>query len=162
MSAVSPDCETNSDNPDPLKEESDDGHPPNSQWTVFYYQNNEESVDARIYDSQAKFAVHQPYKIPVKGDPVPDEIRSDPQRARIYDADGDGLYDSDQYFCMGDNRDNSSDSRYWGTVPRSSIVGRAMFVYWSLDKSPQAGDDTNVIKDFFSRSRLWRIGKFIK
>ncbi|HMG36711.1 MAG TPA: signal peptidase I [Blastocatellia bacterium] len=156
------DREKNPESPDPLKETGDDGNPPNSQWTVFYYQNDEESVDSRIYDSQAKYAVHQPYKIPVKGDPVPDEIRSDPQRARIYDADGDGRYDSDQYFCMGDNRDNSLDSRFWGTVPRSSIVGRAMFVYWSLDKSKPNGEDTNLFKDFFTASRLWRIGKFIK
>jgi len=36
-----------------------------------------------------------------------------------------------QYFCMGDNRDNSQDSRFWGTVPRRNIVGRAALVYWS-------------------------------
>ena len=38
-----------------------------------------------------------------------------------------------QYFAMGDNRDRSSDSRYWGTVPRSLIKGRAFMVYWSFD-----------------------------
>jgi signal peptidase I len=37
------------------------------------------------------------------------------------------------YFAMGDNRDRSSDSRYWGTVPRSMIKGRAFMVYWSFD-----------------------------
>jgi hypothetical protein len=82
--------------------------------------------------------------------------------ARIYDADGDGRYDSDQYFCMGDNRDNSLDSRFWGTVPRASIVGRAMFVYWSLDKSGNPNERTNPVVEFFTRSRIWRIGKFIK
>ena len=41
-----------------------------------------------------------------------------------------------QYFAMGDNRDDSSDSRYWGTVPRGHIKGRAFMVYWSFDHNP--------------------------
>ena len=42
----------------------------------------------------------------------------------------------DSYFAMGDNRDKSSDSRYWGTVPRSMIKGRAFMVYWSFAGEP--------------------------
>ena len=38
------------------------------------------------------------------------------------------------FFVMGDSRDNSEDSRYWGFVPRELIIGRAMFVYWSCDR----------------------------
>lgn len=38
-----------------------------------------------------------------------------------------------EYFCLGDNRDNSRDSRYWGTVPRALVKGRAVLVYWSFD-----------------------------
>jgi signal peptidase I len=37
----------------------------------------------------------------------------------------------ESYFCMGDNRDNSNDSRFWGTVPASNVKGRAFLVYWS-------------------------------
>jgi len=40
------------------------------------------------------------------------------------------------YFCLGDNRDNSRDSRYWGTVPRHLVKGRAVVVYWSYDAPP--------------------------
>jgi signal peptidase I len=36
------------------------------------------------------------------------------------------------YFVMGDNRDDSLDSRYWGFVPRENIVGRPLLIYWSI------------------------------
>ena len=40
-----------------------------------------------------------------------------------------------QYFMMGDNRDNSQDSRYWGFLPASYVKGRALFIYFSADAS---------------------------
>ena len=42
------------------------------------------------------------------------------------------------YFAMGDNRDNSEDSRYWGFLPREYVKGRALVIYWSYDAA--AGD----------------------
>lgn len=41
----------------------------------------------------------------------------------------------DQYFMMGDNRNNSSDSRYWGIVTRNRIVGRADLLFWPLSRA---------------------------
>jgi signal peptidase I len=40
-----------------------------------------------------------------------------------------------QYFMMGDNRDNSEDSRYWGFLPATYVKGRALFIYFSFDES---------------------------
>ena len=54
-----------------------------------------------------------------------------------------------QYFVMGDNRDNSQDSRYWGFLPRHYIKGKALMIYWSFDAGP--------LTQFFTRTRWERI-----
>lgn len=51
-----------------------------------------------------------------------------------------------KYFAMGDNRDNSRDSRYWGFVPRENIVGRPLLVYWSIDM-PESSDEHPPLAD---------------
>jgi len=137
-----------------LETTKDPGPHQGAQWTVYLYE-DEHSVATTVYNESGEYAVHQPFKIPVKGEPLPEEIKNNPELARIYDADNDGRYDSDQYFCMGDNRDNSLDSRFWGTVPRDQVVGHAMFVYWSIDRSTDSGS-------FLTRTRWSRTGKLIK
>jgi len=49
--------------------------------------------------------------------------------------DGQLIVPQGYYFAMGDNRDDSSDSRYWGFVPRENIIGRPLLIYWSI-RSP--------------------------
>ncbi len=75
------------------------------------------------------------------------------RRYRILEASGDtGMYDNSSeypvpeghYFAMGDNRDNSSDSRVIGTVPAENLVGRAEFLFFSTDGS----------------ARLWQVWKW--
>lgn len=67
------------------------------------------------------------------------------------------------YFAMGDNRDSSWDSRYWGFVPRQNIIGKPLIIYWSYDR-PSDQLNTNSItlpqildlaEHFFSKTR-WR------
>ena len=64
----------------------------------------------------------------------------------------------DSFFVMGDSRDSSEDSRYWGFVPRGLIIGRAMFVYWSCDRGASNGDFFGCL----THPRLNRIGHFVK
>jgi signal peptidase I len=63
-----------------------------------------------------------------------------PEPYRSRDQFGPYTVGEGQYFAMGDNRDRSSDSRYWGTVPRSLIKGRAFMVYWSFRGTPPPPD----------------------
>ncbi len=48
------------------------------------------------------------------------------------------------YFAMGDNRDNSLDSRYWGFVPRENIIGKPMLIYWSYEATTEQLTDSSV------------------
>jgi signal peptidase I len=56
--------------------------------------------------------------------------------------DGELVVPSGKFFVLGDNRDQSLDSRYWGFVPRENIIGRPLVIYWSV-RQPEtaAGDD---------------------
>ena len=77
----------------------------------------------------------------------------------------------DQLFVMGDNRDNSSDSRDWGFVPVKNVVGEPLFVYWSYDAPSSRWLDENlghrasfyasIAGNFFSRTRWKRTGRWL-
>ncbi len=53
-------------------------------------------------------------------------------------VNGEVVVPANSYFAMGDNRDASLDSRYWGFVPRANIVGKPLLIYWSYDASTEA------------------------
>jgi signal peptidase I len=61
-------------------------------------------------------------------------------------------FKQDYYFMMGDNRHHSADSRYWGFVPADHVVGKAVFVWMSLDPN----------KSWFSKIRWSRLFRFVE
>jgi signal peptidase I len=78
----------------------------------------------------------------------------------------------DSYFAMGDNRDVSYDSRFWGFIPRQNVIGRPMFVYWSFETPSDQyemrdWDDrvkflAHIVIHFFDETRWSRTLRMVK
>ena len=76
---------------------------------------------------------------------------------------GELVVPDDCYFAMGDNRDNSDDSRFWGFVPRQNIIGKPLIVYWSFEAPTEHLQDPSISWEhmsdlavhFFSKTR-WK------
>jgi signal peptidase I len=79
---------------------------------------------------------------------------------------------ADRYFVMGDNRDNSEDSRYWGLLPRSYIKGKALLIYWSYESGREDYVDEglvasikrmgSVVTHFLTKTRWERLFRQIR
>jgi len=90
----------------------------------------------------------------------------------IYDRYGPYDIPEGKYFAMGDNRDNSQDSRFWGTVPRDHIIGKALAVYWSFETprdeylqtrlTDRLRQFADVFMNFFAKTRWKRTLKVIR
>ena len=88
-----------------------------------------------------------------------------------YVQDGQLVVPQDKYFVMGDNREESYDSRFWGFVPRSLISGRPLIIYWSYETPPdqyeqsslsdRLGQFASMAFHFISRTRWNRTFKLV-
>lgn len=107
--------------------------------------------DGRVYvDDQPlsePYAVYRPSAPDGYRDNFPRLQSTDPDvdsrwwiRMHTLIHDGELTIPPDNYFVLGDNRNDSEDSRYWGFVPRAAIVGEPMLIYFSLQR-PEASDD---------------------
>jgi len=130
--------------------------------------------------------VDEPFVIHSRGDYIP--YRDDFPAVRPTTADGlapmwqihqeeyiqggDIVVPPGAYFGMGDNRDVSYDSRYWGFIPRENVVGRPMFIYWSFQtpedqytKKEVGGRDAfyqHCLTHYFNAGRWSRIVRVVR
>lgn len=81
---------------------------------------------------------------------------------------GELIVPQDSYFAMGDNRDNSLDSRYWGFVPRENIIGKPLLIFWSYDAPTEAlvgyslDHFLDLAVNFFTKTRWERTFKLVR
>ena len=110
-------------------------------------------------------------------EPYRDNFPSEP-RGPVYDrakqmlaehvVNGELVVPPESYFAMGDNRDNSLDSRYWGFVPRENIIGKPLLIFWSYDAPTadlvgySAEHFLDLAKNFFFKTRWDRELKLVR
>jgi signal peptidase I len=138
-------------------------------------------IDQQVYRNGKKLT--EPYV--VHKNPYPDSFRdnfpnSEPNlmlldRARDMLSNnvvnGEVVVPPDSFFAMGDNRDNSLDSRYWGFVPRGNIIGKPLIIYWSYNASTESLASSSVnnlashfldlAEHFFTKTRWDRTFRLI-
>lgn len=76
---------------------------------------------------------------------------------------GELVVPADEYFVMGDNRDHSLDSRYWGFVPRANIVGRPLLIYLSLRErqdTSSEGDNGKLVNSGRLLAHVWQFARW--
>jgi signal peptidase I len=119
---------------------------------------------------------YDPVRDNFPGEPTPyaEGLQAQLQRDMLehHVENGEVVVPPNSYFAMGDNRDNSLNSRYWGFVPRDNIIGKPLVIYWSYKASTEdlAGSSvdslfshfTDLAEHFFTRTRWNRTFRLIR
>jgi len=109
-----------------------------------------------------------PYRDEFPTAPPEGEVNSEwPMVMREHVENGELVVPPDNFFGMGDNRDVSLDSRFWGFIPRENVIGRPLFIYWSFETPKDQYERTSagerigfvfhVIVHFFDETRWHRM-----
>jgi signal peptidase I len=108
----------------------------------------------------------------VNGQPLKEDYTQFIDPGSVYERFGPYEVPEGQYFVMGDNRDNSQDSRFWGFVPRDYFIGKAWVIYWSFDTPRDEYLQTSfparmrqfadVFLNFFTKTRWSRAFRVIR
>lgn len=152
--------------------------PPNIQY-INPYVNPKDVSNPRIFPNSSPFNEdnYGPIIVPGKGDVIPLSVENIEQWRTIIDrelgrravtVEGNTIMidgkpatsytlKQDYYFMMGDNRDDSADSRFWGFVPREKIIGQAFMIYWSWDPNIPFSDFVHLLGSV----RVGRIAKLV-
>ena len=132
------------------------------------YRNGEELKESYVIHSQDAVAFPNPYRDNFPAVPPSESYNVYPcwEPELPMHVQGDDLVvPPGHFFGMGDNRDVSLDSRYWGFIPKENVIGRPMFIYWSFETpagqylerefSQRIGFLAHVVIHFFDETR-WR------
>jgi signal peptidase I len=101
------------------------------------YRNGEKLNESYVVHSESDpYNGYNPYRDNFPAVPPPEYSNVIPEWKLMmpqYIENGEIVVPPNSYFGMGDNRDVSLDSRYWGFIPRQNVIGRPLFIYWSFE-----------------------------
>ena len=131
------------------------------------YRNGEKLNEPYVKHTRGGLDLYRDYFPAYSPDGVANITAEWPAVLRANIKDGELVVPPNCYFVMGDNRDDSMDSRYWGFVPQENVIGRPLFTYWSFDTPAGQYQKTSmgervqfvlhVIIHFFDKTRWSRM-----
>jgi signal peptidase I len=139
---------------------------------VVYVNGQAQNEPYRFEDPDVR---HLPYALNFPSVAPDESVQLTPEWHLTMDShiQGDDLVvPDDSYFAMGDNRENSWDSRFWGFIPKENLIGRPMFIYWSFvtpadqymkqEIGDRIGFIFHIVIHFFDETRWSRMFRLVR